>query len=118
MVPFSKGRRVNNPSEMPDFDLLLSVFRIDHMSDEARRHALLQQCIDEAAPAQRPALARLIARIDEARSSELPPIPAAIASTRRMLEQAAALNGELAHLAEETAAWQMHALLKKLRVRG
>lgn len=100
---------------LPDFETLVALHRCDPIAFEAVRSSLLQTCLDEAPPAHRPALVKLIARMDDVRVSAASPLEAAIGAARLMAESVEALRGQFTELNAATAAWQTAVLLKRLR---
>ena len=71
--------------------------------------------MDEAPPAHRPGLEKLIARMNGVRAKAASPLEAAVAAARLMVESLDALHAQFAQLSEASAAWQTALLLKKLR---
>ena len=106
---------MTTPRALPDFETLVTLHRCDPIAFESVRTTLLRKCVDDAPPAHRPGLEKLIARMDEVRARAVSPVDAAVAAARLMVESVDALQNQFTVLAEETAALQTALLLKRLR---
>lgn len=71
--------------------------------------------MNDAPPAHRPGLEKLIARMDGVRAAAATPLEAAIAAARLMAESVETLQAQFSELAEASAAWQTALLMKKLQ---
>ncbi len=100
---------------LPDFETLVALHRSDPIAFEAVRTSLLQTCLDDAPPAHRPNLEKLIVRMDAVRATAASPLEAAIGAARLMSESLDALRDQFSQLNEATAVWQTALLLKRLR---
>lgn len=79
-------------TRLPDFDLLVSLYRDDPEAFEAFRRHLLREAVHGAPPVQRPALELLLERLESARSGAATPMEAAVVAFRLMQESVGQLQ--------------------------
>lgn len=100
---------------MPDFDTLVSLHQQDPEALEMFRRHLLREAVDSAPPEQRPALEKLLERIEVARSSAATPIEAAGIAFRMMRDSVNELNATWDQAMQEMAHLQTSLLIERLR---
>ncbi|MEO8600136.1 MAG: DUF3135 domain-containing protein [bacterium] len=80
--------------QLPDFDMLTSLYRDDPEAFEAFRHHVLREVVDAAPPSQRPTLELLLNHLDAVRAEAATPLEATIIAFRMM----------------QNSVWQLHTL--------
>ncbi len=83
------------PDAMPDFDELAELARTDPASFEARREALLEQCVLSAPPAMRRRLRGLVFELNMARESAASPLASCLDASGRMWQSFDTLRMQL-----------------------
>jgi hypothetical protein len=73
-------------TRLPDFDVLMSLYRHDPEAFEEFRKHVLREAIDNAPPAHRPALEQVLSRIETARLAAATPMEGALIAFRMMGE--------------------------------
>ncbi len=76
----------------PDFDVLVTLYQHDPEAFETFRRHVLREAVACAPPAQRPALEKLLTRIEETRDAADTPMDAVIAASRMMHESVGRLH--------------------------
>ena len=84
--------------QLPDFDMLASLYRDDPESFEAFRRHVLREVVDAAPPDQRPTLELLLSHLEAARTEAATPMEATIIAFRMMQNSV----GQLHTLWEQT----------------
>lgn len=100
---------------MPDFDTLVSLHQQDPEALETFRRHLLREAVDSAPPAHRPALEKLLERIEAARSSAGSPIEAASIAFHMMRDSVNELHATWDKAMQELAHLQTTMLIERLR---
>ncbi|NMM25744.1 MAG: DUF3135 domain-containing protein [Glaciimonas sp.] len=84
--------------QLPDFDMLASLYRDDPESFEAFRRHVLREVVDAAPPPLRPTLELLLSHIEITRAEAATPMEAAIIAFRMMQNSV----GQLHNIWEQT----------------
>ncbi|WP_192805108.1 DUF3135 domain-containing protein [Noviherbaspirillum aerium] len=100
---------------MPNFDTLVALHQQDPEALEAFRRHLLREAVDSAPAAQRPALEKLLDRIEVARNSAANPIDAASIAFHMMRDSVNELHASWEHAMQELAQLQTSLLIERLR---
>lgn len=100
---------------LPDFDVLMELYKEDPEAFEEFRKHLLKEAVGSAPKEQRPALELLLEKIEAAREAASSPIEAMLVAFRMMQESLAQLKTglEKAHFA--LAELQTSLILERLR---
>lgn len=101
--------------EIPDFKMLQALYQDDPEALEAFRRHILREAVDDAPVAQRPALERLLSRIEAARASADSPAAAAVLAFSMMRESMSQLHDAWNDAAYTVAELQTSLLLEKVR---
>lgn len=102
------------PSSIPDFDMLLKLYRDDQQAFEALRLHLLQEAVESAPPDRRTSLERLLERINAARSG-VTPQQAASQAFEMMADSLKELRISWQQACYALSELQTHILLERVR---
>jgi len=101
---------------LPDFDVLVSMYRHEPEAFEAFRRHVLRQAVEQAPAHHRPSLEQLLERIEEARTSAETPYDAAAGAMQMMQDSVGRLHD--AWEEARTAVAGLHAAIIIERVRA
>ncbi|OWW22398.1 DUF3135 domain-containing protein [Noviherbaspirillum denitrificans] len=104
------------PSPLPDFDVLVALYRHDPAALEDFRRHMLREAVDEAPLHHRPALERLLEQIETARAHAATPVEAAAIAFRMMQESVGRLHNSWEQALEAAAGLQAALLIERLRL--
>lgn len=100
---------------LPDFDVLVALYRHDPDALEDFRRHMLREAIDDAPLRHRASLERLLEQIETARASAATPMDAALTAFRMMQDSVVRLQDNWGQALE--AAAELHAALIIERLR-
>ena len=100
---------------LPDFDMLMTLHQHEPDAFEAFRRHILREAVDEAPPAHRPALEKLLCRIEETRAAAATPMEAAVAASRMMQESVGRLHATWEQAREAVAGLQTSLIIERMR---
>lgn len=100
---------------LPTFDVLVSLHRQDPEAFEAFRRHLLRDAVNLAPPEQRPALEKLLVRIEETRNAADTPMDAVIAASRMMHESVGKLHDAWSRTQHAVAELQTTLMIERMR---
>ena len=103
------------PSPLPDFDVLVALYHHDPEALEDFRRHMLREAVDEAPLQHRPALERLLERIETARAHAATPVEAAAIAFRMMQESVGHLHDGWEQAVEAAAGLQAALIIDRLR---
>ena len=101
--------------KLPDFDVLSSMHADDPEAFEQFRRHVLREAIDKAPQAHRPALEKLLDRIEEARAGAATPYEAVVVASRMMHESLNQLQAGWRQAQEAVAGMQAALLIERVR---
>lgn len=106
---------MDDTARLPDFDTLVALHRDSPEAFERLRRQLLTEAV-EAAPIQhRPALEKVLVRIEEARRSAATPMDAALIASRMMHESVGSLAVAWKQAQSRLASLQADLLIERCR---
>lgn len=106
---------MDDTARLPDFDTLVALHRDSPEAFERLRRQLLTEAV-EAAPIQhRPALEKVLVRIEEARRSAATPMDAALIASRMMHESVGSLAVAWKQAQSRLAGLQADLLIERCR---
>jgi hypothetical protein len=100
---------------LPDFDMLVSLYRDDPEAFEAFRRHSLRDAVHAAPPAQRPALELLLNRLEIARAGAATPMDAATIAFRLMQDSVGQLHTLWQQTRQAAAGLQTSLLIARVR---
>lgn len=103
---------------VPDFDTLVALHQYDAEAFEAFRRQLLRHAIEDAPPARRAGLERLLERIESVRASAATPLDAAKASFSLMADSVHALRDAWHEAGHALAEYQTLLVIEQARQTG
>lgn len=101
--------------QLPDFDTLMALHQTDPEAFEQFRRKILREAVDEAPAAHRPALERLLSRIETAREHAATPMDAVIAASRMMHDSVGQLQQAWHDAEHAIAGLQATCLIERVR---
>lgn len=78
--------------QLPDFDMLASLYQEDPEAFEAFRRHILREVVDAAPPSQRPTLELLLSHLEVVRAEAATPMDAALIAFRMMQDSVGQLQ--------------------------
>ncbi|WP_420475573.1 DUF3135 domain-containing protein [Noviherbaspirillum sp. ST9] len=100
---------------LPDFDVLVALYRHDPAALEDFRRHMLREAVDEAPLRHRPSLERLLDQIETARASAATPMDAALIAFRMMQDSVARLQDNWTQALEAAAGLHAALIIERLR---
>lgn len=100
---------------LPDFDVLVALYRHDPDALEDFRRHMLREAVDEAPVHHRASLERLLERIETARASAATPVDAAVIAFRMMQDSVARLQDNWGQALEAAAGLHAALIIERLR---
>jgi ABC-type transporter Mla subunit MlaD len=105
-----------NPGiRLPDFDALMALHQDDPDRFEEFRKRLLREAVEQAPTTHRPALDRLLSRIETARDAAATPMEAAVAASRMMADSVDQLHRAWQQAQHAVAGWQAATIIERFR---
>ena len=101
--------------QLPDFDMLASLYRDDPEAFEAFRRHVLREVVDAAPPAQRPTLELLLSHLEIARTEAATPMEAAIIAFRMMQNSVGQLHTIWEQTQQAVAGLQTSIIIAQVR---
>jgi len=106
---------MSTQSPLPDFDVLVALYKHDPEAFEDFRRHVLRQAIDSAPLQHRASLEKLLISIEEARSRVGTPMEAAALASQMMQESVRRLCDAWADAYEAAAGLQANLIIERLR---
>ena len=106
---------MSTKSPLPDFDVLVALYKHDPEAFEDFRRHVLRQAIDSAPLRHRPTLEKLLVSIEESRSRVSTPMEAAALASQMMQESARRLCDAWTDAYEAVAGLQTTLIIERLR---
>lgn len=103
----------NNP--LPDFDVLVALYKHDPEAFEDFRRHMLRKAVDNAPLQHRPTLEKLLTSIEEARKRATTPMEAAALAVQMLQESAQRLSNAWSDAHEAVAGLQTALIIERLR---
>jgi hypothetical protein len=100
---------------LPEFDMLVTLHQQEPDAFEAFRRHLLREAVDGAPPSHRPALEKLLCRIEETRAAAATPMEAVVAASRMMQESVGKLHATWEQARQAVAGLQTSLIIERLR---
>jgi hypothetical protein len=100
---------------LPDFDVLVALYRHDPAALEDFRRHMLREAVDEAPLRHRASLERLLEQIETARTSAATPADAALVAFRMMQDSVARLQDNWGQALEAAAGLHAALIMERLR---
>jgi hypothetical protein len=100
---------------LPDFDVLMALYKEDPEAFEEFRMHLLQEAVGRAPKEQRPALESLLKRIEAAREAAANPIESMLLAFKMMQDSLAQLRGNWEKAQFALAELQTSLVIERLR---
>lgn len=100
---------------LPDFDVLVALYRHDPEALEDFRRHMLREAVDEAPLLHRPSLERLLEQIEAARAHATSPMDAALTAFRMMQNSVERLQDSWELALESAAGLQAALILEQFR---
>jgi hypothetical protein len=100
---------------LPDFDVLVALYRHDPEALEAFRRHILRKAVDYAPLAHRHSLEQLLSHIETARDAATSPMEAAITAFRMMQESVTKLHEGWDQALQAVAGLQTALIIERLR---
>ncbi|HYD78250.1 MAG TPA: DUF3135 domain-containing protein [Paucimonas sp.] len=100
---------------LPDFDVLVALYRHQPEAFEALRQRMLRQAVEVAPLSQRPALEELLDRIERERAAAATPLEAATKAMLMMQESVGKLHDAWEQAREAVAGLQATLIIERLR---
>ncbi len=108
---------MNDGVRLPDFNVLVALHQHDPEAFEAFRRHLLREAVDYAPVIHRPALEKLLTRIETARESAATPMEAVLIASRMMQDSMNELMTTWEHAQQAVAGLQASLLIERVRNR-
>lgn len=109
---------MNTGSRIPDFNVMVALHQHDPEAFENFRRHLLREAVQEAPPIHRPALEKLLQRMDAARDAAASPAEAAAVAFGMMQESVGRLQDAWEDAQVAVAGLQTSLLLQRLKAKS
>jgi hypothetical protein len=100
---------------LPDFDVLVALHQHEPEAFEAFRRHMLREAVNGAPPVHRPALERLLGRIEQERAAAISPFDAAARAMRMMIDSVDRLHDAWDQAREAVAGLQATIIIERIR---
>lgn len=107
---------MNDTARLPDFDSLVALYRDNPEAFEQLRLQLLTDAVESAPIQHRPALKKVLVRIEEARKTAATPMEAALVASRMMHESLGSLAVAWKQAQSRLASLQADLLIERCRL--
>jgi len=116
-VLHDKEQAMSDGVKLPDFNVLVALHQHDPEAFESFRRHLLREAVDYAPVMHRPALEKLLSRIETARASAATPMEAVLIASRMMQDSMNQLMTTWEQAQHAVAGLQASLLIERARAR-